>query len=112
MGLAFILVHEMDAVRCREWAIFPLLARLEDKIGYYVFVAAHILLYLLMFVGLYRGNELNLNVVKGLDTFFIVHVFLHILFLKHPKNQFTGLFSWVIIVGSGIVGVLDLVFVY
>ncbi len=44
VGLIFVLAHEMDAVRCQEWAIFPLLARLEDRTGYYVFVTAHILL--------------------------------------------------------------------
>jgi len=108
----FILVHEMDAVRQQEWAIFPLLSRLNENTGYYVFVVLHFPLYWALFANLHHGNGLNLGLVKGLDIFFGVHVLLHVLFLRHPKNKFTGLFSWVIILGGGLAGVLDLVLRY
>lgn len=108
VGMSFVLVHEMDAIKQQEWAIFPLISGLKEKIGYYVFVALHIPLYWVLFWNLYRDDGLNLSLVKGLDIFFVVHVLLHVLFLKHPKNQFTSLFSWVIIIGGGLAGVLDL----
>jgi hypothetical protein len=104
-----MLVHEMDAVRCREWAIFPLLARLDEKTGYVVFTAVHVPLYLLLFWGLYGENGFNRSVIMGLNVFFIIHVLLHLLFLRHPRNPFTSLFSWAIILGAGIGGLLDLV---
>lgn len=107
-GLALLLVHEMDAIRCREWAIFPLLARLDDKTGYATFTALHIPLYLVPFLGLLVGDEPSRGLLIGLDVFFIIHVFLHVLFLRHPKNQFTSLFSWAIIVGAGLSGLIDL----
>ena len=109
LGLAFILVHEMDAVRSREWAIFPLLSRLDENTGYYVFTALHVPLYLLLFWSLFSTGELNRSLVIGLDIFFIVHVFLHLLFSKNPRNDFKSKFSWVIMLGSGIAGLLDLV---
>lgn len=112
LGLAFILTHEMDAIRSREWAIFPLLSRLDEKVSYFVFTALHIPLYLLLFWGLYSANKLNRSLLIGLDVFFIVHVFLHLLLLRHPKNQFTSVFSWTVILGSGIAGLLDLILGY
>jgi hypothetical protein len=34
LGIAFILMHEMDAIRCREWRIFPGLSYIKnDKAG-------------------------------------------------------------------------------
>jgi hypothetical protein len=110
VGLCFILTHEMDAVRHHEWAIFPGLARLNEEIGYVVFTSLHIPLYLLLFWGLVgdRSNGAYRSIITGLDIFFIVHMFLHVLFLRHPKNRFTSILSWVFILGAGIGGVLDL----
>jgi hypothetical protein len=112
IGLSFILAHEMDAIKCQEWTIFPLVSRLDERIGYFVFTAIHVPLYLLLFWGLYSKNGLNSNVIIGLDIFFIAHVFLHVLFLKHPKNQFKSMFSWVIILGAGIAGAIDVIAKY
>lgn len=42
LGVAMIFLHEMDAIRCREWRIFPGLSLLEDRYGFVVFVLAHI----------------------------------------------------------------------
>ncbi len=109
VGLSFILVHEMDAIRCQEWTIFPLLSKLNEKMGYFVFTSIHIPLYLLLFWGLCGQNGLNPNLIIGLDIFFIIHVFLHVLFLKHQKNQFTSMFSWIIILGAGIAGLIDII---
>ena len=111
IGLGFLLTHEMDAVKQKEWVIFPLTTALDDKLGYYVFTGIHVPLYVLLFYGL-LGNDLqpvDPAVIKGLDVFFIIHVLLHILYLKHRKNLFTSLFSWSLIGGAGICGLIDLV---
>lgn len=107
IGLAFILVHEMDAIRAHEWRVFPLTSQLDDKWGYLVFTATHIPLYLLLFLGLWDGNGLNETVIFGLDMFFIIHIGLHVLYRKHPKNEFTSHFSWIIILGAGVGGLVD-----
>ena len=109
VGLAFILTHEMDAIKAREWTIFPLLAKLDDKTGYLVFTAVHIPLYLVLFWALFTPDGLNRGLITGLDIFFIIHVFLHLLLLRHPENRFTSVFSWTLILGAGIAGLLDLV---
>jgi len=112
IGLSFTLAHEMDAVKCQEWTIFPFLSKLNEKTGYFVFTAIHIPLYLLLFWGLYDKNGLNSSVITGLDIFFIIHIFLHGLFLKHPKNQFKSVFSWFLFLGAGIAGAIDLIAKY
>jgi hypothetical protein len=39
----------------------------------------------------------------------IVHLGLHILFLKHKNNEFKDCISWTIIIGAGLCGLLDLI---
>lgn len=109
VGLSFILTHEMDAVKQREWRIFPLTAWLEEKPGYFIFTTLHIPLYVLLFWGLYGADGPNRGLIRGIDIFLIVHVFLHLLFLKHSKNEFKSALSWIIIVGAGVAGIVDLI---
>jgi hypothetical protein len=106
-----MLAHEMDAIRQKEWTIFPGMSKLADHTGYYVFTGIHVPLYFLLFYGFFSSGLPHTNpaLIKGLDIFFIVHVFLHILYLKHKKNLFTSFFSWSLIAGAGICGLIDLV---
>ncbi|MEZ4644440.1 MAG: DUF6713 family protein [Chloroflexota bacterium] len=68
----------------------------------------HIPLYLLLFWGLLGTDSPNANFMRGLDIFFAIHVGLHLLYLRHPQNEFTSLFSWALILGAGVFGLLDL----
>jgi hypothetical protein len=104
LGLSLLLTHEMDAIRCKEWLMFPATSFLKDETGFVVFMLLHIPLYTLLLWGLSGANA---GLIRGWDIFFIVHVGLHILFLKHPENRFTTRLSWFIIVGAGVCGALD-----
>ena len=106
LGSCFLLVHEMDAIRAREWKIFPVLNALGDEAGYRVFAGLHVPVYALLLLGLVGGA--NRGLVIGLDVFFIVHVFLHLIFYAHPENQFRSAFSYALILGAGVSGALDL----
>jgi hypothetical protein len=108
LGTSFILMHEMDAVRCKEWRIFPGLSLLDDDWGYLAFMLVHIPLFLFLFLGLY-GQGPNEKFIFGLDVFFIVHVALHLLFLRHKRNEFKDWISWTIILGAGLFGLMDLI---
>ena len=44
-GFSTLLVHEMDAVRLKEWRILPLLSRLDDRRGFAVFTLVHVPIY-------------------------------------------------------------------
>ena len=108
LGLTFIIIHEMDAIRCKEWRIFPGLSLLDDKLGFKIFMAAHIPLFFFFFLGLI-GSSNNEVLIFGFNIFLIIHFGLHILSLKHKKNEFKDWISWTIITGAGLCGVLDLV---
>jgi hypothetical protein len=108
IGLSFLTVHELDAMRCREWRIFPGLSLLSDKLGQLVFIFAHIPLFLFVFYRLTNGTNLD-SFVKGFDIFMIIHVGLHLLFLKHKNNEFKDWTSWTIIIGAGLFGLADLI---
>lgn len=106
LGIAFILMHEMDAIRCKEWRIFPGLTRLKDKTGLIVFIFLHIpLFYWIMIETLRNSDKFRI----GFDYFLIVHFILHLMFLLHKKNEFKDWISWVIISGAGLFGFLDLI---
>ena len=108
IALAFIITHELDAIKHHEWRILPITSQLSDKLGYTVFTLMHIPLFAVCFFYLYNGSSLNQKLITGLNIFFIVHIFLHLLALRHPKNEFSSFRSWFIIVGAGISAFLDL----
>ncbi len=112
LGFCFLLTHELDAIRCKEWRIFPVTARMGDEAGYLVFTSLHIPLYALLLWGLFRGDGVNRGLMVGLDVVFMIHVLLHVLFINHPEYRFRSAFSWVLILGAGVFGALDLIVVF
>ncbi|MFN5458623.1 MAG: DUF6713 family protein [Bacteroidota bacterium] len=107
LGLSFLTLHEMDAIRCKEWRIFPGLSLLSDKIGQVLFVFAHLPLFYFVFWQLTHSQDI-VAFMKGFNIFMIVHLLLHILFLKHKNNEFKDWISWSILIGSGLCGIINL----
>lgn len=109
IGISFLVVHEMDAIRCKEWRIYPGLSFLSDKVGQLIFIFAHIPLFFIVFYQLTYNSDNN-AFIKGFDIFMIVHIGLHLLFLRHQNNEFKDWISWTLIIGAGLFGLADLVF--
>ena len=107
VGLAFFMVHKLDAVRCKEWRILPLLAMLEDDLGYIVFLMLHISAFFIIFSQLTPGHDVE-TFIKGFDIFMIVHVGFHLVFVQHQNNRFNNWISWIIILSAAILGLTDL----
>jgi hypothetical protein len=108
LGLSLLTMHEMDAIRCREWRIFPGLSMLNDKLGHIVFIFVHIPLFFFIYWQLTHSQDIE-AFINGFSIFMIVHLGLHILFLKHKNNEFKDWISWTIIIGAGLCGLLDLI---
>ncbi len=108
LGLTLIIMHEMDAIRCKEWRIFPGLSLLNEDWGFKVFMVAHIPLFFFLFYTL-SDPENSESLINGLNIFFLIHFALHLLFLLHKKNEFKDWISWTIISGAGLFGLADLI---
>lgn len=108
LGLSFLAMHEMDATRCKEWRIFPGMSMLSDRIGHIVFIFVHIPLFYFIFWQLANSQNIE-KFISGFSLFMIIHLGLHILFLKHKNNEFKDWISWTIIIGAGLCGLIDLI---
>ena len=113
LGFCFLLAHEMDAIRLKEWRILPVLSRLDDRAGYLAFVSLHVPVYAVLLLGLFGGDGANRSLILVLDVFFIVHVVLHLrfhrlLFFDRPDDPRMAALSWALIWGAGACGVIDL----
>lgn len=106
LGLSLLLVHELDAVRCHEWRIFPGLSALSDEWGLRIFIVLHVPLIFVLLGAVAAGPGAMLVIV--LDLFFVLHLGLHLLFLRHPRNEFGDRVSWTLIVGAAVSGGIDL----
>jgi hypothetical protein len=105
-ALSLLLTHEMDAVRRHEWRVLPLTAWIEDdERGFLAFTALHVPLYVVLLGAFFGGHTPTIIVF---DIFCIVHVGLHLLFMRHPAYAFNNPFSWSLIGGAGIAGAIDL----
>jgi hypothetical protein len=107
VGLSLLFTHELDAVRQREWRIFPGLSQLDDEAGAGVFIALHVPLFLALLWALF-GTGLHQGIINGFSLFCVIHVGLHLLALRHPHNTFTSTLSWMLIGGAGLCGALTL----
>lgn len=102
LGVSFILLHELDAMRCHEWRMFPLTSWMGEKPGMIVFVLAHLPLFYWVLGAIQARNE---AFAYWFSIFLVLHLVAHIGFLWHPKNEFKDWMSWGIIVGAGGCGV-------
>jgi hypothetical protein len=104
---AFFLLHELDAMTCEEWRIFPGLRSLEPDLGRRIFIWVHLPLFVAFFwFGWHPDAEIQMIFRKAIDAFALIHIGLHLLLRKHPENRFNNPFSWTIIVGWGVTGLL------
>lgn len=104
--ISFLLVHELDAIRQREWRFFfaPVTAR--DETAYQIFTTLHAPLFVVILVYL-ESPAFQLVI----DTFAIVHGFLHFGLRNHPLIAFDSWFSRAWIYGASLLGVLHLILV-
>jgi hypothetical protein len=108
IGLATLFVHEMDAVRYKEWKMFPVLSKVQDNIAYYIFTGLHLPLYMTIFLLLLKPKS-ALYLIATLNIFFIIHFFLHLFLVKKQQNRVNETFSWTLLVVNGMSGMLSLV---
>jgi hypothetical protein len=98
INIAWMMVHELDAIDRHEWRIFqtfvPLYDRLDDVNAYRFFAVLHVpLLAWILWAAQFRGVQV------GFDLFLLIHIGLHRLFRHHPQNALNNWFSQFLIIG-------------
>jgi len=106
---AFLVTHELDAVRHHEWRILPLFNLIKsDELGFQAFTVAHVPLQMLLFHQCYTNSDTQLQWRTGLCIFSIIHLSLHWFYRKHPLYTFHNWLSWSLIAGCAFSGAMYL----
>ncbi len=109
INLSLLILHEMDAIRAKEWKMFIVLKDMKEKTAYLIFALAHLPLYIwviLLIPRLVMGECIALYL--GVNLFLVFHTIIHFLFRKKLDNGFTSVYSNLLIYSMGALAVIDL----
>lgn len=112
MILSFLLVHEMDAIRAKEWKMFIVLKNMADEAACKVFISIHFPLYLGALYALLRGGTAGYVLKIIIDVFLLGHALIHFSFRKHCGNGFHTLFSKTIIYSMAVLAPLHFILLF
>lgn len=102
INLSLLILHELDAVRTKEWKMMFFLKSMQESVAEKFFIAAHFILLIPVFYML----EYHFNLLYWIVCiFFVFHQMLHVYFRKHPENLLNNFFSESIILLMTIVSV-------
>ena len=104
-ALAAMFTHELDAVQCKEWRIFPLLSRLDDRTGMLWFIWLHVPLFGIVVwfaAGSIAAGGDAFSI--GFSLFCVAHAFVHWAYERHPQCLFANARSRTIIWGCAAAG--------
>jgi hypothetical protein len=110
IAISFLFIHELDAIKAKEWRLFIILKDLKEEHAYSIWLALHLPLFLfpLLIISDFFQTE-NGNFMKnGINIFLILHLFIHFSFRKHKEYQFKTLQSNIYIVLTSVFAILDL----
>lgn len=107
--LSLLLIHEMDAIRTKEWRMFIVLNKMPEETAYQVFAGLHVPLYIAMLLVMLWGSPSAMNILYYcIDSFLIGHGGIHLLFRNHKQNGFNTTFSKGIIYGTSFLAIVHL----
>ena len=104
--VALLFVHELDAIRQREWRFFFAPFDVSDETAYRVFTALHAPLFVAVLWAL-ESTAFQL----GFDAFAIAHGGVHAALRNHPLVAFDSRFSRTWIYGAALLGAVHLLVV-
>lgn len=99
LGVTWLMLHELDAIRQGEWRFFFGGLKWDDERAYHAFVTAHIPLFVFILWHLQAGWFQLI-----FDVFLIGHAIAHTLLRHHPHIRFNNAFSRWWIYGGAILG--------
>ncbi len=111
--ISLLVLHEMDAIRTKEWRMFIILKNVADETAYRIFALIHLPLY---FLGLWVMTQGKATTKFGLycviDIFLIGHAIIHYIFQNNKNNRFISGFSKILIYSMAILAIIHLSLLY
>lgn len=112
INFSLILMHEMDAIKCREWRMFIILKDMKENYGYVIFTLLHLPIYFLCLASMFNNiNYLNSRESIWIDVLLILHSIVHFSFRKNKNNEFNKLFSQFIIYGISLIAMMRIILI-
>ncbi|HOT46418.1 MAG TPA: hypothetical protein PLM53_16820 [Spirochaetota bacterium] len=109
LTISLLILHEMDAIRRKEWKLFVGLKDLPEERGYLVFSILHLpLCFIILYFIMNSDNEYYYLFTLVVNIFLIFHGGIHLLFRKKKDNEFAGTYSYVIIFLMSVLGAIQL----
>ncbi len=103
--ISLLLIHEMDAIRGKEWTMIIFFRNMSEERAYQVFTLLHIPMYVLLF---YFWLSHYLIFYYVVDILLIVHAFLHYGFRNHKNNRMNSLLSKFVINSAAVLSAINL----
>jgi hypothetical protein len=104
-NLSLLILHEMDAIHCKEWKLFGFLSKLPDSTGRIIFSILHLPLFIIIFFLIEYQFEIFFWI---LNIFLVFHLLIHWIFNKHKFNNFKSRYSSLLIISMGLIGVISI----
>ena len=89
-NISLLILHEMDAIYRKEWMMLYPLNRLEESTAHVLFTGMHFFLFMAIFIML---HDYFIYLFWGMNIFGILHLAIHLLFIKHRNNNMNNIFS-------------------
>ena len=112
LKLSLLLLHEMDAVRAREWKMFIFLKSMREETAYIIFSVVHLPLYFWALFTISQPFSSGYTFVYLItDVFLIAHTVIHFFFRRHAANSFSSAYSNALIYIMGVLAVIHLILI-
>ncbi len=113
VNFSLLLLHEMDAIRAKEWKMFIILKDMPEETAYIAFSLIHFPLYIwvIFSVSQYWNGSYALVWLIA-DVFLILHAGVHLLFRKHADNGFKSAYSNMLIYAMAALSAAHLIMIF
>lgn len=109
INISLLLLHEMDAIKCKEWNMFIILKDMKESKAYLIFSVLHLPLYFALIYLLSNGSVNTKNIIGLCINFFLLfHWVIHFAFRNKHQNNFRNLYSSILI---NLMGVFSLAYI-
>lgn len=108
-SITLLILHEMDAIKAKEWRMFIILKDMNEEIAYKVFSIIHFPLYfVILFLMLQFKQSTNSLFFIIIDILLILHTFIHLGFRKNKSNGFSSMYSKILMYLLGLSALINL----